>query len=117
MNPDSQQAIGIFDSGVGGLTVAHAIRQILPGEKLIYFGDTAHLPYGDKSKDTITRYSREISNFLIEKKCKTIVIACNSASATAYEELKKEFEGTAIVMNVIDPVVNHLRKELRKEDT
>ncbi len=115
MDLNPEQAIGIFDSGVGGLTVAHAIRQILPDEKLIYFGDTAHLPYGDKSKDTIIRYSKEISNFLLEKSCKTIVIACNSASATAYEDLKKDFEGRLLILNVIDPVVNYLKNNF--EDT
>ncbi len=77
-------AIGLFDSGVGGLTVAAAIRTILPGEKMIYFGDTAHLPYGDKSKDTIIRYSLDITDFLLQKDCKVILIACNSASSNAF---------------------------------
>ncbi len=89
MKEKEQQAIGIFDSGAGGLTVANAVRNILPNEKIIYFGDTAHLPYGDKSKTAILDYSKRISNFLIEKKCKVILIACNTASAVAYEEVKK----------------------------
>ncbi|MEA1896938.1 MAG: glutamate racemase [Bacteroidota bacterium] len=111
---DPRQAIGVFDSGVGGLTVAHAIAQILPDERLIYFGDTAHLPYGDKSKDSIIRYSKEIGRFFIEKKCKIILIACNSASAVAYEEMSQEFEGQAMVLNVIDPVVSYLKDNYEK---
>ena len=66
---DSQQPIGIFDSGVGGLTVAHAIKSILQGEKIIYFGDTFHLPYGDKSSDSVKYYSRRIADFLLAKGC------------------------------------------------
>ncbi len=104
----SASAIGLFDSGVGGLTVAAAIRTILPGEKLIYFGDTAHLPYGDKSKETIIRYSLSITDFLLGKDCKVILIACNSASSNAYEEVRDHVGDRALVMNVIDPVVSHV---------
>ena len=67
-DPKPDQPIGIFDSGVGGLTVAHALKTVLPNEQLIYFGDTAHLPYGDKSRETIIRYSTQIARFLIKKK-------------------------------------------------
>ena len=102
------QPIGIFDSGVGGLTVAHAIKQILPNESLIYFGDTAHLPYGDKSAESIKYYSHRITEFLLEHDSKVILIACNTASASAFESLKKEFEGKTILLDVIDPVVNYL---------
>jgi len=102
------QPIGIFDSGVGGLTVAHAIKQILPGESLIYFGDTAHLPYGDKSAESIKQYSRKITEFLLEHNAKVILVACNSASASAYDSLKKEFEGKTIIIDVINPVVDYL---------
>lgn len=101
--------IGIFDSGVGGLTVAHAIKQILPGENIVYFGDTAHLPYGDKSAEAIRSYSRRITEFLLEHNSKVILIACNTASASAFEYLKKEFENRAIILDVIDPVVNYLQ--------
>ena len=104
----NNQPIGIFDSGVGGLTVAHAIKQILPGESLIYFGDTAHLPYGDKSEEAIQHYSRKITEFLLERGAKVVLIACNSASASAFEILKKEFEGKTIIIDVIDPVVNYI---------
>lgn len=102
------QPIGIFDSGVGGLTVAHAIKQMLPSESLIYFGDTAHLPYGDKSAESIKQYSRKITEFLLENKAKAILIACNSASASAFDTLKNEFEGRTIIIDVIDPVVDYL---------
>ncbi|MDF1573185.1 MAG: glutamate racemase, partial [Bacteroidales bacterium] len=70
-----EQPIGLFDSGVGGLTVAHAISAILPNEQLLYYGDTAHLPYGDKSKETIVGYSVGIADFLLENGCKVILIA------------------------------------------
>ena len=102
------QPIGIFDSGVGGLTVAHAIKQILPGESLIYFGDTAHLPYGDKSAESIMYYSRRITEFLLERNSKVVLVACNSASASAFDFLKKEFEGKTILIDVIDPVVDYM---------
>ena len=103
-----EQPVGIFDSGVGGLTVAHAIKQILPGESLIYFGDTAHLPYGDKSAESIKQYSRKITEFLLEHGSKVILIACNSASASAFESLKMEFADRTILIDVIDPVVKYL---------
>ena len=102
------QPIGIFDSGVGGLTVAHAIKQILPGESLVYFGDTAHLPYGDKSAESIRYYSHRITEFLLQHNSKVIVVACNSASASAFDSLKKEFEGKTIIIDVIDPVVDYM---------
>lgn len=103
-----EQPIGIFDSGVGGLTVAHAIKQILPGENLIYFGDTAHLPYGDKSAESIRYYSQHITEFLLEHNSKVVLVACNSASASAFESLKKEFQDKVILFDVIDPVVDYM---------
>jgi glutamate racemase len=103
--------IGIFDSGIGGLTLAHAITELIPQEPIIYFGDTAHLPYGDKSATAIQAYSVKICNLLLEKNCKLILIACNSASAAAYD-LVKAYVGTkAIVVNVIDPVIQYLAKD------
>ena len=106
----SSQPIGIFDSGVGGLTVAHAIRQLMPQESIIYFGDTAHLPYGDKSAKSIIYYSRKIAGFLLEKNCKTILVACNTASALAFKDLK-EFLGEKVqLVNVIDPVAKYIGK-------
>jgi len=110
-----QQPIGIFDSGVGGLTVAHAIKQILPGESLIYFGDTAHLPYGDKSAEAIRYYSQRITKFLLEHDSKVVLVACNSASASAFDYLKEEFSDKTILIDVIDPVVDFIAtKNFRK---
>lgn len=106
MNPD--QPIGIFDSGVGGLTVASAIKRLLPDENIVYFGDTAHLPYGDKSKETVTHYAERIAEYLLSQSCKVIVIACNTASANAYESVLKLAGSRAIVINVIDPVVDFI---------
>lgn len=106
MKPEAKQPIGIFDSGIGGLTVANAISKLLPNEQLIYFGDTAHMPYGDKSKELIRKYAARITDFLLQQKnCKTIVIACNTASAAAYEELRDQFKGKIPVINVIDPMI------------
>lgn len=100
--------IGIFDSGIGGLTVAHAVTTLLPNENIIYFGDTAHLPYGDKSSAAIQAYSIKICNVLLQQKCKVILIACNSASAAAYELVREYVGSKAKVINVIDPVVDYL---------
>lgn len=100
------QPVGIFDSGIGGLTVAHAIRELLPRENLIYFGDTAHLPYGDKSEAAIQAYSVRIAEILLKKGCKVIVIACNSASSAAYELLQEYVRRDIHIINVIDPMVD-----------
>ena len=101
--------IGIFDSGIGGLTVANAIQKKLPKENIIYFGDTKHLPYGEKSPDAIIRFSKKITSFLLNNKCKIIIIACNTASSVAYEVVKKSAQNIPVV-NVIDPVINSLTK-------
>lgn len=108
--------IGIFDSGIGGLTVAHAIQEKLPDEQLIYFGDTAHLPYGDKEPYSIKHYSTEIAKFLLEKKVKLIVIACHTASSVAFEEVSRIVGDRALVLNVVDPVVAELQKLNSTED-
>ena len=84
--------IGVFDSGVGGLTVAREIMRQLPDENIVYFGDTARLPYGSKSKDNIIRFSRQIIRFLLTRNVKAIVIACNTASAQALDVVKEEFD-------------------------
>lgn len=84
--------IGVFDSGIGGLTVAREIMRQIPNEKIIYFGDTARVPYGTKSKETITKYSRQIVHFLQEQQVKAIVVACNTASAYALDEIEKEID-------------------------
>ena len=82
--------IGVFDSGVGGLTVAREIMRQIPNERIIYFGDTARVPYGSKSKETVTRFSGQIVRFLRTFQVKTIVVACNTASAYALDKLEKE---------------------------
>ena len=97
----SSAPIGVFDSGLGGLTVAHAIMRQLPAESLIYFGDTARVPYGPKSPETVRRYSREISAFLIEQGVKAIVVACNTATAHALPALREELD--VPVIGVVEP--------------
>ncbi len=84
--------IGVFDSGVGGLTVAREIMRQIPNEKIVYFGDTARVPYGSKSQETVTRYSKQIVRFLQTHEVKTIVVACNTASAYALDALEKELD-------------------------
>lgn len=111
-NPHSHtKPIGIFDSGIGGLTVASAVVQALPKENIIYFGDTAHLPYGDKSTSAIQAYAVKIAHMLLEQDCKLILIACHSASAAAFELVKEYIASKAIVINVIDPVIHLLKTD------
>ena len=93
--------IGIFDSGLGGLTVAHEIIRQLPNESFVYFGDTARVPYGPKSPETVRRYSREITGFLLEQGVKAIVVACNTATAHALPMLREELP--VPVVGVIEP--------------
>ena len=95
--------IGIFDSGLGGLTVLQKMQEILPHENYIYFGDTAHLPYGSKSNQCIEEYSRKIINFLLSKNVKAIIIACNSASSVANETIKNIYD--IPIFEVITPSV------------
>jgi glutamate racemase len=97
----SKAPIGVFDSGVGGLTVVKEIMRQIPGESIIYFGDTARLPYGSKSKETIITYTRQIIRFLMGKDVKAIVIACNTASAFALETIKAEID--IPVIGVVKP--------------
>ena len=106
----SKNPIGIFDSGIGGLTIAHSIQNKLPNESLIYFGDTKHLPYGEKSEQAIKDYSLKIAEFLKKNNCKAIIIACNSASSTAYYHIKKNINSIPIY-NVIDPIVSFISKK------
>jgi len=96
-----QKAIGIFDSGIGGLTVLGAIVAKLPEENIIYLGDTARVPYGIRSPETVTRYSFENTDFLLAQEIKMLVIACNTASAISLEAVKKEFP--LPVVGVLDP--------------
>lgn len=97
--------IGVFDSGVGGLTIARAIKNILPNESIIYYGDSKHLPYGNKSPEVIQYYAKNITQFLIEQDCKVIVIACNTASSNALSEIKQiADEANVPILDVILPV-------------
>lgn len=93
--------IGIFDSGLGGLTVAHEVMRQLPNESFVYFGDTARVPYGPKSPDTVRRYSHEITGFLLEQGVKAVVVACNTATAHALSMLREELP--VPVIGVIQP--------------
>jgi glutamate racemase len=97
------QPIGVFDSGLGGLTVVRALRKRLPGESILYFGDTARVPYGPKSTETIRRFTREITRFLNRQGVKMIVVACNTCTATALDCVSEEFSGP--VLGVIEPGV------------
>jgi len=96
-----ESPIGVFDSGIGGLTVAHEVIRQLPHESLVYFGDTARVPYGPKSPETVRRYSREIAGFLRDQGVKGIVIACNTATAHALEALRGEMDMP--VIGVVEP--------------
>jgi len=100
-NVKSEQAIGVFDSGLGGISVIRSLINLLPHEHLIYFGDTARVPYGSKSEDTVVRFSHQISSFLLEQKVKMIVVACNTASSVALESLQEKFD--IPVVGVIEP--------------
>lgn len=108
----ASQPIGIFDSGVGGLTVAKEIKRLLPHEDLIYFGDTKNLPYGEKSKEAIVGYATNITQFLLEKNCKAIVIACNSATANALTEVQELVNKRVPVIDVINPVAEKVAYEI-----
>jgi glutamate racemase len=103
--------IGVFDSGIGGLTVVKEIMNQIPGEDIIYFGDTARLPYGSKSRKTVTTYTRQIVRFLMNKDVKAIVIACNTASAFALEAVKSEVD--IPIIGVVKPGANEAAKTTR----
>ena len=100
-NSNRTAPVGVFDSGVGGLTVAREIMRQLPRENMVYFGDTARVPYGSKSRNNIIRYSRQIIRFLQTKEVKAIVIACNTASALALDTVKEETD--IPIIGVIEP--------------
>ena len=99
----NNQAIGVFDSGLGGLTVLQALEKKLPNESFIYFGDTAHVPYGSKSEKTIQNYSNQITQFLLKHNVKLIVIACNTASSVATNILREKFD--VPIFEVVGPSV------------
>ena len=103
--------IGIFDSGLGGLTVVRAIREALPGESIVYVGDTARVPYGNKSAETVQEYSRQITEFLLSQDAKLIVVACNTASALALKYLHAQFD--VPILGVIEPGVSAALKSTK----
>ncbi len=112
MNNRVKLPIGIFDSGLGGLTVYKQVRKILPNENIVYFGDTARVPYGSKSKNTIIDFSTQITKFLNEIPVKAIVVACNTASSYALEILKSIV--TIPIIGVVEPGVNAANKQNKK---
>jgi glutamate racemase len=103
-----RRPIGIFDSGIGGLTVARAIHELLPNESLLYFGDTAHLPYGEKSPELIRRYSSRITKHLVASGCKAIVVACNSASSNSLDAIVEAAGSDIPVIDMVTPVVRDI---------
>ena len=104
--------IGIFDSGIGGLTVLKAVSRLMPNENIVYFGDTARVPYGSKSNDTVIEYSLQAANFLLRKNIKLLVIACNTASSVALKELKRFL--TIPVIGMIEPGAKAALQESKK---
>lgn len=103
--------IGVFDSGIGGLTVAHAIGRRLPSERIHYFGDTAHMPYGERSPALVRRYATRIARHLVDQGCKALVIACNTASANALDAVRQEVGPGIPVIDVVEPVVARVAQE------
>lgn len=103
--------IGIFDSGIGGLTVARAACDLLPNESILYFGDTAHLPYGEKSPELIRKYSIRIALHLVNSGCKAIVVACNSASSNALQQVVDAVGESIPVIDMVHPVVQAICSE------
>ena len=110
MNQNATNPIGIFDSGIGGLTVAKTVTELLPYEDIIYFGDTVHTPWGDKSTAAIQGYSLKVCDVLLQHHCKLIIIACHTASTAAFELVKEYVGDRAHVMNVIDPIIHHVNE-------
>ena len=105
-----QLPIGIFDSGLGGLTVLKQLQKVLPNESFIYIGDTAHLPYGNKSPESILTYSKQIGQFFINQKVKLIIIACNTASSIAFNTLQQTFK--VPIIDVITPIQEIVNKHM-----
>ncbi len=106
--------IGVLDSGIGGLTVAHAIRTLLPNESIFYFGDTAHLPYGDKSAASVKHYTATIAKYLVSRGCKVVVIACNTASSYAAKAAREAVPEVKVV-DVVSPVVEYAQQHLTQK--
>ncbi|MFH0921315.1 MAG: glutamate racemase [Fibrobacterota bacterium] len=109
---DAGKAIAIFDSGVGGLTVAREIMRVLPGERLLYLGDTARFPYGMRSRETVSRMTDECVNLLLSNDIKLLVIACNTATAFAYDDIRERHPSLPVV-GVIEPCVHAVASKIR----
>ena len=105
--------IGVFDSGLGGVTVLKELTKLLPNENIIYFGDTKNVPYGEKSKEEIQGFSSKIVNFLSANNCKVIIIACNTASIAAYEYLRNKY--SVPIIGIIDSGIESIHKNIYKE--
>ncbi len=108
---EKEKPIGVFDSGIGGLTVVKRLASVLPRESIVYFGDTARVPYGSKSNDTVIEYSIQNTKFLLSKNVKAVVVACNTASSVALPELRKRFD--IPIIGVILPGADMAYKETR----
>ena len=109
------RSIGMFDSGIGGLTVLKEVKRLLPNEEIIYLGDTKRFPYGSKSKEAIIEASRNCIKYLIQKNVKLIVIACGTATSQSLEILKKEFD--IPIIGIIEPTVDYLQKNVKAKET
>lgn len=105
--------IGFFDSGIGGLTVVKAVTQLMPNENIVYFGDTARVPYGSKSNETVIEYSIQAANFLLRKNIKLLIVACNTASSVALDELRKFL--TIPVIGMIEPGAKMASQETKNK--
>lgn len=109
---DRTNPIGFFDSGIGGLTVVKAVSRLLPNENIVYFGDTARVPYGSKSNDTVVEYTIQAANFLLRKNIKLLVVACNTASSAALKDLRRFL--TIPVIGMIEPGAKMALRESKK---
>src|SRR5687768_16892985 len=105
--------IGVFDSGIGGLTVAKQIVKELPNESIIYLGDTARVPYGTRSKEVVTKFAKELADFLLKRNVKVLVVACNTISAVALDEIKKM--SPVPVIGVVKPAVEKAVSETKNK--
>lgn len=109
-----KRSIGMFDSGLGGLTVLKEVKKILPNEEIIYLGDTKNFPYGSKSKEAIIEISKNCVNYLLKKNVKLIIIACGTATSQSLEALKKEFN--IPIIGIIEPTVEYLKTEVKNKE-
>ena len=106
--------IGMFDSGVGGLTVLKEVKKLLPNEEIIYLGDTKRFPYGSKSKESIIEISRNCVNYLVSKDVKLIIIACGTATSQSIDVLKKEFD--VPIIGIIEPTIEYLKENVTEKE-